>query len=147
MISNIINYIVYFITPFLLIIAPLHLALITLALFIFLNFLSAIICIKKNKNISLWRAIFNNKNLKRFFKKHYEYALAIVGIGFLEANILVLDVATTGGLFSLIRVTIITASIIEVNQLFSNIECVTGSNILTKITNLVPDPIKKYFQR
>lgn len=144
MLNNLINGIVYFLTPFLVIIAPLHMALITLSIFIFINYLSATICVKKNKGINLWRAIFNNINLKRFFKKYYEYALGILVIGLFEVHILAIDIAT-GGIISLLRVTIVTAGVIELNQIFINIECVTGSNLLTSIIDKIPEPIKKYF--
>lgn len=152
MMSNTFQYLLVFLAPLLTALAPLQSALITLLILIILNYGSALICIfksliTKKVKFALLRALFSNVNMKRFFKKSYEYVFAILTIGLFEIYILGLDnSAPLGESISLMRITIIGAGVIEVNQMFVNLECITGSNILSRVQNLIPEPIKKYFK-
>lgn len=150
MMSNTAQYLILFLAPLITAIAPLHSALLSLMILITLNYGSAFFCTYKGLKglvrFAFIRALFNDANMKRFFKKVYEYIFAILSVGLFEVYILGLDGSSSMlENVSLMRTTIIGAGVIEINQMFINLECLTGSNILKRVQDLFPDVVKKYF--
>lgn len=145
MVNNIMYYLSLFLAPLFTALLPLQFSLICLLILISANYISAVVCTfnllrLKAVDFVFFRALFNDGNMKRFFKKCYEYIFAVLVVGLFEVYILELDNPTEG--ISMLRLTVISAGVVEVNQMFMNIECVTGGNILHRIKDLIPDRLK-----
>lgn len=82
--------------------------------------------------------------LRKSWRKGYEYGIGILVIATLRALIFGKETLITifSKEFSLIELSIIIPSIIEVWSIFENIEAVSGSNPLKKLFKLFPNSLQ-----
>lgn len=151
--TNVNALILVFLSPLLTSLSPIVNSLVALSILVIINLITDIISnYKECKEVGFWkrfRCIFMKRTTwVKTFKKCYEYMFAILTVGLFEVYILgTQHIEVFDGIVSLTKGAIIFAAAFEVDEIFKNIEEVTGTNIYQKIKNLVPDKLKSMLTR
>jgi hypothetical protein len=82
------------------------------------------------------------------WRKTYEYGIGILVFALFETLILKTDPIMIGSAaFSLTELAVVAATIIEIYSIFENMEGVSGNNLLKKLIILLPEPLRRVFQK
>lgn len=151
--TNINSLLLVFLSPLVSTMSPMIGSLIILSLLVFINLITDIISnFKECTETTRWRR-FRCIFLKRStwiktFRKIYEYMFAILTVGLFEIYILgTQHIELMGGMVSLTKASIIIAGYLEVDDIFKNIEKITGSNIFARLKNVIPEKVKSLVSR
>lgn len=94
---------------------------------------------------TFWRSI-KSYLLRQTWRKTYEYGIGIIIIVIFESLIFgVTPIALMGKTFTIAELSILIPAGVEIWSIYENMEAVSGNNILLKIRNFLPEPLKKIF--
>lgn len=142
--DSLISFILKFLAPIILMFTSVQFAIMALFVIMVINYITSTVnTYKRLKQTSscrfiLWRSIWNEKTMKRFFTKSYEYIFAMIVISLFQVYIIGLNPIEINLSINLLNLFIFYASTMEITQIFNNIEKVSGNNIFEVIKNKVP---------
>lgn len=94
---------------------------------------------------AFWKSI-KSYLLRQTWRKTYEYGIGIIIIVIFESLVFgITPIALMGKTFTIAELSVLIPAGVEVWSIYENMEAVSGNNILSKIMNFLPEPLKKIF--